>query len=183
MQMTYPNPTEIAAAIIESFNRLPGRLGPGKGDRVWTTQLKEDIGTLGEKYDWTVCAGGFKDRFEGGWLYDLVWYKETNGHLSEVYLVLESEWGKHRTHIKYDFEKLLLAKSALKVMVFQTNNQEIEDLFKFLEEGIRAFPLQSTDETYLLMAFNNDTFKFDIRQYNGCGECLSVLFPALAPVK
>ncbi len=174
MQTTYPSPTEIATAIIDSFNSLPDRLGRGKRDRVWTMQLKDDIGTLGEKYDWTVCAGGFKDRFEGGWLYDLVWYKETNGHLSEVYLVLESEWGKYRTQIKYDFEKLLLAKSTLKIMVFQTNNREIEDLFEFLEEGIRAFPLlQTPDETYLLMAFNNDTFKFDLRQYNGCGVRLS----------
>jgi hypothetical protein len=175
MQTSNMTPTLIAEAIVQSFKSLPDRIGPGKGDRVWTTQLKTDIGTLGEKHDWTVCAGGFEGRFEGGWLYDLIWYKETNGHLSEVYLVLESEWGKYRTQIKYDFEKLLLAKSTLKIMVFQTNNREIEDLFKFLEEGIRAFPLlQCADETYLLMAFNNDTFKFDIRQFNGCGVRLSV---------
>jgi hypothetical protein len=170
MQPTHPSPTEIAASIVESINSLPGRLGRGIKDRVWTKQLKDDIGTLGEKHDWTVCAGGFKGRFEGGWLYDLVWYKETNGHLSQVYLVLESEWGKYQSLIKYDFEKLLLAKATLKVMIFQTDNRRIEDLFKFLEEGIRAFPLlQSAEETYLLIAFNNDSFKFDIRQYDGCG--------------
>jgi len=179
MQTSTPSPSQIAAAIAESSNSLPDRIGPGKGDRVWTTHLKDVIGTLGEKYDWTICAGGFKGRFEGGWLYDLVWYKEASGHLSDVYLVLESEWGKRRAHIKYDFEKLLLAKAKLKVMVFQTNNREIEDLFSFLEEGIRAFPLsQCADETYLLMAFNNDTFKFDIRQYNGCGLRLSSISSA-----
>jgi hypothetical protein len=174
MQTTHPCPTEIATAIIKSFESLPVRVGHGKGDGDWTKQLKDDIGTLGEKNRWTVCAGGFKGRFEGGWLYDLVWYNEANGHLSEVYLVLESEWGEYRTDIKYDFEKLLVAKATLKVMVFQTKNGEIEDLFGFLEEGIRAFPLlQSANETYLLIAFNNDTGKFDIRQYNGCGARIS----------
>lgn len=174
MQANRPNAGEIASAIVESFKTLPGRIGSGQRDRVWTRQLKDDIGTLGERHGWTICTGGFKDRFEAGWLYDLIWYDEADGHLSEVYLVLESEWGRSRLQIKYDFEKLLLAKSTIKVMVFQTNNVEIEALFKYLEDGIRSFPLlQSRDETYLLLAFNNDHFEFDIRWYNGYGVQLA----------
>jgi hypothetical protein len=171
METTHPSPAEIAKAIIKSFDSLPERLRAKntKGDGAWTVQLKDDIGTLGEKHGWAVCAGGFKDRFDGGWLYDLVWYRNNEkGHLVEVYLVLESEWGNN-THIKYDFEKLHLAKSALKVMVFQTRSWKIEKLFEFLVEGIRAWPKQSTDETYLLIAYNIDTGNFDIRQFDGCG--------------
>lgn len=142
-----------------------------KGSAEWTTQLKEDLGVLGEKHGWTVCTAGFKGRFESGWLYDLIWYKEEEGHLSEVYLVLESEWGWSRAHIKYDFEKLLLAKSTLKVMIFQGNNRRVNPHFEFLEQGILAFTkLQSADEIYLLIAYNDDTGEFEIRQYNGMGK-------------
>jgi hypothetical protein len=54
-------------------------------------------------------------------------------------------------------------------MVFQTRSWKIEKLFEFLVEGIRAWPKQSTDETYLLIAYNIDTGNFDIRQFDGCG--------------
>ena len=171
VQPSHPNANEIADAIVKSFETLPKRMQKAKGNAAWTKQLKDDIGILGEKHGWTICTAGFKGRFENAWLYDLLWYKEEEGHLSEVYLVMESEWGWGRTHIKYDFEKLLLAKSPLKVMVFQTNNREIDALFDFLEKGIRAFTrLQCTDEIYMLICYNDDLDKFDIRQYQGTGE-------------
>jgi len=175
MQSSHPSAAEIANHIIKSFDNFPSRLADAaaKGDRAWTTQIKEDIGSLGEKHGWTICASGFPDRFERGWLYDLIWYKEEGGHLAEVYLILESEWGKTLAHIKYDFEKLLLAKCGLKVMIFQARNRDLETLFEFLKAGIHAFPAKSANEIYLLIAYNNDTEKFEIRQVNGSGQTIT----------
>jgi hypothetical protein len=171
MRTSHPSPNEIVEKIAKSFETLPKRLATAKGNAAWTKQLKHDLGTLGKKNGWGVCTAGFKDQFENAWLYDLIWYKEDGGCLSEVYLVLESEWAWGRALIKYDFEKLLLAKSTLKVMIFQSDSKGVDDLFDFLEKGIRAFTkLQCGDETYVLICYNNDTDKFDIRQYRGTGD-------------
>jgi len=51
----------------------------------------------------------------------MVWYRnEEPGHLREIGMVLESEWNQDLYEIRYDFEKLLVAKSPIKVMIFRT---------------------------------------------------------------
>lgn len=168
METKHPSLAEIAAAITELFDKLPTRLGDGRTDREWTTQLKEDISSLGETHGWTICTSGFKERFDGEWLYDLIWYRnDSDNHLTEVYLVLESEWQISPSAIKYDFEKLLLAKATLKVMVFQSYEQDISGIFSLLERGICVFQKRSADETYILAGFNIDTSEFVVRQING----------------
>ncbi len=164
METTQLSATEVATAIKQSFASLPTRLGRGRTNREWTRQLKEDIGTLGTANGWQVCTSGFAGQFDCEWLYDLVWYRNDHGNLSEVYLVLESEWQEDDFAIKYDFEKLLLAKAALKVMVFQAYDQNISALLISLEQGVRAFQKGCADETYILAAFNNTTFTFVVRQ-------------------
>ncbi|MFZ1073440.1 MAG: hypothetical protein WAO21_08385 [Verrucomicrobiia bacterium] len=168
MQKTHPSPAEITAAITESIVSLPKRMGDQGADRKWTKQLKDDIGSLGQKHEWAVCASGFPDRFDPGWLYDLVWYCNDSGnYLSEVYLVLESEWGLAQSAIKYDFEKLLLAKATFKVMVFQAYDKNISGIFNLLEHGIKVFQKRSVDETYILAGYNLNTEKFDVRSISG----------------
>ena len=141
-------------------------------NRDWTIQLKNDIGDLGAANRWSICTSGsgFKDRgFDCEWLYDLIWYRNTepDNHLAEVYLVLESEWDMSPSAIKYDFEKLLLAKATLKVMVFQAWDENIADVFGLLQQGISVFTKHSADEIYLLAGFNLNAFAFDVRQING----------------
>ena len=68
------------------------------------------------------------------------------------------------SYIKCDFEKLLVAKANLKVMVFQGYNHSIPDLLTKLEEGVRAFQKRSSHEIYILAAYNNDLSKFEFRQ-------------------
>jgi len=172
MNTPQPSTPEIIAAIIQKFADLPNRLGAkkGDGDGAWTRQIKEDIGSLGVAHGWTVCSSGFERRFEPEWLYDLIWYRnDGQKHLEDVYLVLESEWREDKDHyaVRYDFEKLLIAKATLKVMVFQAWDVDIAELFEFLERGIRAFKKGSADETYLLVGFNNNRDAFDVRQIRG----------------
>mgnify|MGYP001426186354 CR=1 FL=1 len=135
MQIVHPNPREVVAEIAKCFLDLPEKLKDAKGNRAWTTELKKHLVTLGHKYGWDTCPEWDGQCLKWGWLYDLVWYKEDAGHLSEVGLVMESEWYRGWKPIKYDFEKLLLAKSALKLMIFQTDRDEISGLFDLLEKG------------------------------------------------
>ncbi len=163
--MAHPNPTEIASAITQLFDSLPTRLGEGKKDSGWTKQLKEDIGSLGVTHGWAVCTSGFPDRFDPEWLYDLIWYRsEPDNHLAEVYLVMESEWAVAPASIKYDFEKLLLAKSSLKVMVFEAYDRDIAGVFSLLESGIRAFQKKDAGEIYILAGYNMTSGNFVVRR-------------------
>ena len=163
---------EISASIIKSFNSLPERLrqAGARGDRAWTTQLKNDIGGLGHKNGWWICPRQYEGYHQCGWLYDLVWYSEDEQHhLHEVFLVLESEWGNQQK-IQYDFEKLLQAKATLKVMIFQARQAKLDGLVDFLVAGIKAFPKHSSEETYLLIALNLDSHAFVVHKFNGLGD-------------
>jgi hypothetical protein len=162
--MTQTNGSETAAAITTILENLPSKLGRGRTNLTWTRQIMDEIGAFGIENEWEVCTAGFPDRFHGGWLYDLVWFRnDPTGHLADVGLVLESEWGGV-PEIKYDFEKLLLAKADLKVMVFQADDRSTATLLDYLEKAIRTFREKNASEIYVLAAFNNSSFKFDFRQ-------------------
>jgi hypothetical protein len=87
-----------------------------KNETEWTINLKEEIGKLGIQYGYSVRASGFDKE----WLYDIVWCKkDINGSLTSVSLVVESEWKRSLIEISYDFEKLLLSNSPIKLMICQ----------------------------------------------------------------
>ena len=50
-------------------------------------------------------------------LYDVTWLKHENDELVDAPLVAECEWGNKRD-IEYDFEKLLLARAGVRLMIF-----------------------------------------------------------------
>src|SRR2546430_2239391 len=79
--------------IFSCLVSVPNSLGRGRGDGEWTTEIKRGIGTIGQQNGYLVCATGFPDPKNKEWLYDLVWFRNNSDHhLLEVALVLESEW-------------------------------------------------------------------------------------------
>jgi hypothetical protein len=93
-----------------------------------------------------------------------VWYRnEPPGHLREIGLILESEWCKDEFQIRYDFEKLLIAKSPIKVMVFQDFEDNLPKLWSLLETGIRTFRTEPANEKYILAAFRNQDYSFEVK--------------------
>jgi hypothetical protein len=111
------------------------------------------IGTLGKKLGYEVH--GLRDHFQPEWLYDLCWYSNSpDGKLLNVTLVLESEWDIKRADIKYDFEKLLIAKANIKVFVFQAKSQNVANYLKELEQGIHAYKGGCSGEIYLLACYD-----------------------------
>jgi hypothetical protein len=108
-----------AMEIIAALQAITPNTVPNNRNSAWTRKIKEDIGQLGVKNKFIVCTSGCDGKFEGEWLYDLIWYRNnTNNRLETVPLVLESEWCMDHFQIRFDFEKLLLANSPIKVMVF-----------------------------------------------------------------
>lgn len=82
-------------------------------------------------------------------------------------LALESEWDVKYAGIKYDFEKLLIAKSKFKVMVFQAKGQTVTDYYKEFEQGIRTYQGGSAGEIYLLACFDEEKWEFEIKRIEG----------------
>lgn len=125
----------------------------GRGDRHWTLRIKSKLAELGAQFHFDTCASGLPDQCEREWLYDIVWFRTAEGRLHEIGLVAESEWSINFDYIRYDFEKLLVATSPLKLMIFQCHEGQLEDYFTRLEQGVRAFKQQQSDHTYVLAAF------------------------------
>jgi len=87
-------------------------------------KIKKLLGDLGKRLGYKVCASTWDKKYNSEWLYDLVWYRENDEeYLVEVPLVVECEWGTNtKKHIKFDFEKLLLAKAGIKLMICSNND-------------------------------------------------------------
>jgi hypothetical protein len=139
---------ETERQIVKRLKSL--RLRGDYSDGNWTRQIKISIGTLGTKLGYSVCAGGpfQKYDFESGWLYDLVWYKENAFGLIDVPLVLESEW-KTYAQIKYDFEKLLVARAKYRVMIFQATPANTESILSRLKQIIGHSEMKARGDRYL----------------------------------
>ena len=83
----------------------------------------------GRYFDYTVWASRVDDehRNGGGWLYDVTWCEANeNNRLKSIPLVAECEWGNAGACLE-DFEKLLVAKADLKIMVYDAGKYEYDD--------------------------------------------------------
>jgi hypothetical protein len=60
-----------------------------------------------------------KDRLsKAAWLWDMTWVELSEGKLIDLPLALESEWLRTFDEILFDFEKLLVCRARLRVMIF-----------------------------------------------------------------
>ena len=92
---------------------------------MWTKAVKTKLCEIGREFGCKVCASGVEkaDRDYGEWLYDVTWLeyeKIGRGELVDAPLVAECEWGNFDAIVE-DFEKLLLAREGVRLMVFDGN--------------------------------------------------------------
>ena len=121
-----------------------------KGDKNWTIRIKHLFANYGSLLGYEVCGSGLCDH-HGEWLYDLVWYKNTNeGLLESVPLVVESEWKRNLKDIQYDFEKLLLSNSSLRLMICQTNTNNIYELKQYFSKAVESYKLLKKGDRFLI---------------------------------
>jgi hypothetical protein len=134
------------------------------GDGPWTKEIKKRLAGMGNSYGYAASVGGFRDEHEPEWLFDLVWYKEEgkgeNARLIEVPLVVESEWNLHFGHIKYDFEKLLVANAGLRLMICQARIENRDRIFNYCKDAVAKYNLSRSGDTYLIALLDTDTEKF-----------------------
>ncbi|HEY0549421.1 MAG TPA: hypothetical protein VGF13_07430 [Verrucomicrobiae bacterium] len=160
MQVHVPN---LEDEVKTALRNVAGVCG-GKCDREWTTAIKREFIRLGKEKRYQVCAGGFPGECEKEWLYDLVWYRnEPAEHLREVGLIMESEWSRVPAYVRYDFEKLLIAKSPVKVMVFSEYRKNLPELWAMLGKAIECFKTEPAQENYILAGWDSSRHEFEFR--------------------
>jgi len=156
-----PDYQAIEEQIISAIKSLPVCLPSGtarNGD--WTKQIKMQLRSIGEQHKFLVMPNDS----EGQWLFDLIWFiNDNSGHLRELTLALESEWGKDIWNIQEDFEKLLIAKAHIKVMLFQDNGNNLSEIWQYLATAIKVFEMCSPGEIYILAAFKEEQHEYEIK--------------------
>ena len=95
------------------------------------------------------------------WLYDVTALQyDDDGFLIRVALAAECEWGA-QDQIYYDFEKLLLARADLRVMVFDGNRQPgHNELFRIFAQYIGRFAHTEGGDAWLFAAWTEERFVY-----------------------
>ena len=102
-------------------------------------KVDETLAKVGRQNGYLTAANQVDSDEGKEWLYDVVWYQSDQaGHMTDVPLVAESEWGGFGA-VKEDFEKLLVSRSRYRVMVFQTTDKNVEQLIREMKLWIFKF--------------------------------------------
>ena len=154
---------EICRHVWQSLNRVNEQLaGLGLGPRVWTHAIKCELCRAGQTLGYDVCTSGVTQANSGEWLFDQVWldWIPTPMQLKRIGLVVECEWGNCE-EIFYDFEKLLVARADVRLMIFQANNAEqVNKLFGRMKEEARDFLQSQPGDHYMLVGYYNNRSEF-----------------------
>lgn len=155
-----------------------------RGER--TTKLFEALTLMGNEKEYKVYSHSlskeFMDKYKNEkgdskfvnreWLYDLLWYREDNdgGYFPlDFPLIVESEWENRRREdkkgdrysgIKYDFQKLLLSNTGLRLMIFNiSKEEELNHLSEYFNNAITKYtPLKNGE--FLFVAFHDKEKSF-----------------------
>ena len=155
------NPNALVREIVAVFRELEQELSVSQspeGNSEWTKKVLTTLCKLGRRLGYTAWASSVPNEHRDGieWLYDVSWCNcDTYSRLISVPMVAECEWGTLEK-IAYDFEKLLLARAAVRVMVYsawhaRNSYEPAEVLNKKLREHVRTFN-GARGDTYLLIA-------------------------------
>lgn len=185
------NPDCLVDKIVAEFRGLeeeilqrdpvqrPGDSGP------WTKEILTTLCKLGKELKYKPWAAGRKpnrvpNKYGNGYekLYDASWWKlDDCGRIISFPMVAKSEWGPLR-EIQYDFQKLLLARAKVRVMVYDggiasERNQKNKPILKRLHKLVGAFNGTEGD-TYLLIPYlhvkgEEGVFKFKFYQITDQG--------------
>ncbi|WP_028453845.1 hypothetical protein [Chitinilyticum aquatile] len=155
----------IEVAIKDALEGVPARATAEQwqGESPWTIAVKMVIVKIGRDFGWLTAANGCDSDEGKEWLYDVVWYQSDQAHhITDVPLVAESEWGGEDA-IKEDFEKLLVARSRYRVMVFQSESEEgVRNLFNRIRLWISKFHRTESGDRYLLAGWAKSKWIFDL---------------------
>jgi hypothetical protein len=79
---------------------------------------------------------------------------------------MESEWALQIPELVYDFQKLLVVRTSIRLFIFQAGNESsIEDITRQLIEQVAVFPDSQPGDRYLFAGYNRQLDRFHFRQF------------------
>ena len=167
-----PGKSEIMCAVRNGLDNL--EIDDPKENAEWTRAVKTELYKIGrDRFSFEVYASGVEnpEPGHGEWLYDVTWLEyEKNGcselnarrKLVDAPLVAECEWGD-LGDIYDDFEKSLLARASVRLMIFDGNqNPGSKKIAEQLAGRVREFNGSRAEDVWLLAAWegSNDDWSF-----------------------
>ena len=133
-------------------------------DKKWSFRIKSEIAKIGKQQHFWVYGAQAENVDDGEWLYDLVWLSYQGNTLINVNLLLESEWTP--TNMYDDFQKLLLGRSELKVMIFYSSSvSHFKENINRMKNEIQSFKYSMPGDKYLLSGYVNEMGEFSHENY------------------
>lgn len=128
----------------------------GEKDGVWTHEVKKILVNMAPKTNGIeVCASGAGANW-GEWLCDVTWLQYSGERfqrpLLKMLLAAESEWGDEGD-ILDDFEKLLVCRADVRVMIFDDSKKvDLDKMITDLKTNTKSFAgIQNKD--YFVFAY------------------------------
>lgn len=110
----------------------------------WTTNLKRLFAAMGRSHGFETRSSESNREF----LFDLVWI---NRETHRMELALEAEW-KRPGDVEYDFNKLLYAKSSIKLLISDLwIDAQLDDLHRRAQAELLKFKDHRAGEHYLFL--------------------------------
>ena len=152
-----PNSFNIIHAVRRGLDDL--QVDAAESNVVWTQAIKTELCRIGRR-EFRCKVGAHSrevakcDRDYGEWLYDVTWLEyDGDGCVTVAHLIAECEWGG-RTDVDEDFQKLLLARATMRLMIFDGNYEpgslKIAD---HLACQVRRFNHSCDEDAWLLAAW------------------------------
>ena len=149
------------SAVTAALDNIKGEKIPDS-NRQWTDAVLRALCRAGQEQNFYTCAKS-PDANYGEWLWDCTWIKygggKDKGLLLSLPLVAESEWGP-LADIEEDFDKLRVANSRLRLMVFngfkgngETVAEQSQSVAEELLSRVRADDRPAREVRYLLAAW------------------------------
>ena len=119
---------------------------------VWTNAIATKLCEIGRGFNFQVRATA-EEANRPEWLYDVIWLEGDDGRLVAAPFVAECEW-KEPKQINYDFDKLLLARASVRLMIYDGNFKPgSREIAEELARRIREFTESRAEDAWLLAAW------------------------------
>ncbi len=134
---------------------------------LWTRALNVAVMNVGDEMGYVVRVRPSTTAVTSGWLWDMTWLEFQGDALIDIPLAMESEWDTTPSEIQYDFQKLLVCKARLRVMICETSSAISEQIFDRLIREIQGFRATQPNDRYLLACYcyGCSPGRLDFRRY------------------
>ena len=149
------NLTEIIEQILGAIDQFEGVAQERWSKTEWTRRILTALCDVGTRLGYTVCASNVDSADWGEWLFDVCWLHGKRW-LKAVPMVAECEW-ENFGDIEDDFQKLLVARASLRVMVcdgwWLSNDTKGKATADRLAQWVCEFEGSRIGDTYLLIIY------------------------------